>query len=87
MKYADTPPRKKVGDCDFDCPNCNRELHRTLWREQDKDDLECGFVHADAKCRCGAHILVADDLESFKVFWLNEKDMKNYLKGRFLEKT
>lgn len=75
MKYANTPPRKNVGSADFRCPNCNKEHHRTLWEEQD-DDFGMNLVHADALCSCGAQILVADTLDRFEVYWLNEQRMK-----------
>lgn len=73
MKYADTPPRKNVGEVDFPCSNCGKEHHRTLWQEQDED---FGLVHADALCSCGARLLLADNLQEFAVYWLNEKEMK-----------
>ena len=76
LKYANTPPRKKVGDCDFTCPNCGREHHRTLWEEQDDPEEGMNLIHADAKCRCGALLLVADDMEHFNVYWLNKQKMK-----------
>lgn len=85
MKYANTPPRKNAVwtvELEFHCPNCNRKHHRTLWAEAEEIDTETGkpttydFVHADALCPCGAQILVADDCESLKMFWLNEKQMK-----------
>ena len=80
MKYDNTPPRKKVGECTFDCPNCGIEHSRVLWQEREIDFegklSPVGLVHADATCSCGAQILVADDLESLKLFWLNEYKMK-----------
>jgi len=82
MKYDKTPPRMKVGDVDFQCPNCCRELHRTIWQEREIDMdgklSAIGLVHADALCSCGAQILVADDLERFGLYWLNEQKMKQH---------
>ena len=75
----DNAPRKKAGDVDFDCPNCGKSLHRTLWAsatEIDEDgELTYDFIHAEAKCGCGAALLIADDYESFGVYWLNKKEM------------
>jgi hypothetical protein len=74
--------RHKVGDVDFNCPNCNRELHRVLWEHASEWDVETkkptmfDFVEAHAKCRCGALILVADTYERFELYWLNEKEMR-----------
>jgi hypothetical protein len=25
--------KRKVGECDFQCPNCGRQLHRVLWEQ------------------------------------------------------
>jgi len=74
MKYADTPARKKVGDCSFSCPNCGKEHHRTVWQEQDEPDG--GLIHADAVCPCGARLLAADNYQNFSVYWLNEKQIE-----------
>lgn len=79
--------RHKAGEVAFDCPNCDRGLHRTLWAEagefyktnrgnwkptKNGFDMVTGF----AKCSCGANLLVADDYERLNLFWLNEKEME-----------
>jgi len=74
-------PRKKAGSITFQCPNCYKELTRTIWAnasEIDEDgELTYDFFEAQAVCRCGAVILAAetDYNGGFEVFWLNEKDM------------
>ena len=74
-------PRRKAGEVDFDCPNCGKALHRTIWgnaTEIDEDgELTYDFFEAQAKCRCGAAILVAEtDYEGgMELFWLNKKEM------------
>ena len=78
--------RHKVGEVDFDCPNCNRHLHRTLWAEATEfyktrkgnwKPTKHGFdfVSAFAYCDCGAQILVADDYEKLGLYWLNEEKL------------
>jgi len=74
-------PRRRAGKVDFDCPNCGRHHERTIWgnaTEIDEDGkLTYDFFEAQAKCRCGAAILVAEtDYEGgFELFWLNKKEM------------
>ncbi len=66
------PKRRNVGSVDFECPNCGREYHRTLW-----EDVEDGCVGAIASdvvvCECGAQLLCADDYDGFDVYWLNKR--------------
>lgn len=79
--------RHKVGEVDFNCPNCNRALHRTIWatatefyktKRGNWKPTEYGFdlITAFAYCPCGAKLLVADDYEKFGLYWLNKKEMK-----------
>lgn len=80
-KKLETAPRKRAGEVNFDCPNCGKHLHRTIWgtaTEIDEDgELTYDFFAAQAKCRCGAAILVAEtDYEGgLERFWLNKKEM------------
>ena len=74
--------RHKVGVVTFNCPNCGKELTRTVWEhatewdEETKEVTEFDHVAAHARCSCDAEILVADDGEHMGVYWLNEKQMK-----------
>jgi predicted RNA-binding Zn-ribbon protein involved in translation (DUF1610 family) len=71
--------RKNVGSVDFNCPNCGRGYHRTLWEhvEPGSDDEEFGgFVSAYVDCRCGAKLLVGDSGEDCSVYWLNKAEMQ-----------
>ena len=73
--------RKKVGEVDFNCPNCNRSLHRVLWAEATEWDCETGeptcfdFINAFAFCPCGAKLAVVDDYENLLLLWINKKEM------------
>lgn len=74
-------PRKKAGKVNFECPNCGRNLERTIWGNateiDDQGELTYDFFEAQAKCGCGAAILVAEtDYEGgMELFWLNKKEM------------
>lgn len=72
--------RRNVGSVDFDCPNCGREYHRTLWEEVEEDGLG-GPVTSDAvSCKCGAVLFCADDYENVNVYWINQREMtRNYI--------
>lgn len=75
LKTAEIPAklkdvRQNVGDCDFECPHCNKKYHRTLWEtgsEWEYDEITkrwkivwgSGPVTAFVECSCGAEILVA----------------------------
>ena len=76
--------RKKAGEVDFSCPNCNRNLHRTIWAEATEFYEDTGkptphgydLITAFASCPCGAQLLVADTYERLELYWLNEKKLQ-----------
>jgi len=77
--------RRNVGSAEFSCPNCGFGHSVTLWEEIEEDDLGAGLVAADpVSCRCGAALLVADDLENVNVYWLNKREMQRraFLKSK-----
>jgi len=69
---------RKVGEIDFNCPNCGRSFHRALWEHVDDpdDDLYTPLIAAYAQCQCGASLMCADNMENFAVYWLNRKEME-----------
>lgn len=75
--------RRKAGEVDFRCVNCDRALHRTIWEEATEWDVETGEVTeygleiALATCGCGAVNLVGFQPDgSGAVYWLNEREMR-----------
>ncbi len=77
--------RRNVGDVDFECPNCGREYHRTLWEEIEDDGLG-GPVTSDAvACKCGAVLFCADDYENVNVYWLNKREMREMTRNYILK--
>ena len=81
-KRLEEAPRRNSGVVTFACPNCDKELTRTVWghaHEIDHDgNLTYDFYEAQAKCKCGARFLVAEvDYDgNFTMFWLNKKEMQ-----------
>jgi len=68
---------RKVGTVTFTCPNCGKTHNRVLWEHVDDpdDDLYTPLIATYAQCRCGASLMCADNMESFGVYWLNEKEV------------
>ncbi len=80
-KMLDEAPRKEAGDVWFDCPNCEKEHHETVWVDAWEVD-EDGYLgydgpQATSVCECGASILVAwqPDGEA-ELYWLNKEKMQ-----------
>jgi len=86
-KLADK--RRKVGDCDFECPNCNRHHHRVLWEhasdfsfDEEKQNWTiewgCGPKSGVAECPCGKVWLIAEtDYEgTTELFDITSKEAK-----------
>jgi len=67
---------RKVGEIDFNCPNCGRSFHRVLWRHLDPCDDEPLHIAAYASCPCGAKLMAAFDMHDFLVYWLNQEEME-----------
>jgi len=75
--------KRKIDTVYEECPNCCREVKFEIFEEAEEFDAKTGephwdmgvFVHGEAECKCGACLLIADDMESFKIYWLNEKKM------------
>ena len=78
MKYADVEKRRKVGHCDFNCPNCGKDHHRVIWQDKWKGEDEWdSFEHGDAHCSCGAQLLIAvQPFGEVELYWINEKKMR-----------
>jgi hypothetical protein len=77
-------PRRKAGDVTFSCPHCDREMTRVLWTQPDEIDEYGNIIYdaltmANASCKCGAKILVAevDYSGTLELYWLNKKEMNH----------
>jgi len=83
-----TELKRKVGEVDFNCPNCNRQLHRVIWERGPDIELDgkgrkvgpiwnTGFETAFAICSCKAQIIIGiqPDGEAM-MYWINESKMK-----------
>ncbi|MFA5366156.1 MAG: hypothetical protein WC325_13320 [Candidatus Bathyarchaeia archaeon] len=65
-----------------DCINCGKELKFSIYADAEEFDAKTGkpnweagaFTHGEKTCSCGAELLVADDMESVNIYWLNKKD-------------
>lgn len=74
-------PRRNEGRTTFTCPNCYRVLTRTIWgHAEEVDEYGCltySLYAAQATCRCGASLLVAETDYSggFELFWLNKEEI------------
>ena len=86
-KLLDEAPRKEAGDVRFDCPNCEKEHHETIWVDawevDDEGNLMYDGPQATTVCECGASVLVAwqPDGEGER-YWLNKKDMQDSSRAR-----
>lgn len=66
-----------------DCPNCGTELKFSIYAEAEDFDAETKrpnwdmgvFTHGEKSCKCGAELLIADDMESVNIYWLNREKM------------
>ena len=66
-----------------DCLNCGKPLRFAIYEEADTFDAKSGkpqwdmgsFVHGEKACSCGAEFLIADDLQSVNIYWLNKDKM------------
>jgi hypothetical protein len=72
------------------CPNCGRELAFRIYVEATEFNAQTGkptkegwdFIHGENTCHCGAKVLIADDYENMKLYWLNEKEMLEEVKQK-----
>lgn len=75
--------KRKLDTVYEQCPNCYREVKFDIFEEAEEFDAKTGkpqwdmgvFVHGEAECKCGASLLIADDMESVKIYWLNKREM------------
>lgn len=80
-KLLEEAPRKDAGEVDFECPNCDNELHETIWMDawevDDVGELSYDGPQATSICKCGASLLVAwqPDGEA-ELYWLNKEKMQ-----------
>ncbi len=66
------------------CINCGEELKFAIYEDPEEFDAETHrplwkegtFIHGEARCKCGAELLIADDLEHTNMYWLNRKEME-----------
>jgi len=81
-KLLDEAPRKDVGEVWFDCPNCYKEHHETIyedaWEVDEEGNLTYDCPTATTVCDCGASILVAWQPDGQgELYWLNKKKMQD----------
>lgn len=75
--------KRRIDTAYENCLNCGKELKFIIYEEAEDFDAKTGrpcwdmgvFVHGEQKCSCGAEFLIADDMESFNIYWLNRKEM------------